>query len=178
MAKHTINVSLSESSIQGAIRQIQQYKQTLQYKCELLVERLAELGDKAAIMSINESPLGKTVSMRVEKTPTQMGCKAVLIATGKTIEAKDRELFYTLLAIEFGAGIYYNSGNENPKANDFGLGVGTYPGQIHAFSDGWYYLGNDNQWHYTHGVKATMPMYNATMEIINQYKHIAREVFS
>ena len=49
---------------------------------------------------------------------------------------------------------------------------------IHAFEDGWYYLGNDNQWHYTHGVKATMPMYNATIEIINQYKQIAREVFS
>ncbi len=48
---------------------------------------------------------------------------------------------------------------------------------LHAFSDGWYYLGNDNQWHYTHGVKATMPMYNATIEIINQYKQI-REVFS
>ena len=102
----------------------------------------------------------------------------ILIAAGKTVEVEDREPFYTLLAIEFGAGIYYNSGNENPKANDFGLGVGTYPGQIHAFEDGWYYLGDDNQWHYTHGVKAAMPMYNATMEIINQYKQIAREVFS
>lgn len=177
MAKHTIKVSLSETSIQEAIRQLQLYKQTLQYKCEQYVERLAELGDKAAIYSISESPLGKTVSMRVEKESTQMGCKAVLIATGKTVEVEGREPFYTLLAIEFGAGIYYNNGNENPKANEFGLGVGTYPGQIHAFEDGWYYLGEDNQWHYTHGTKATMPMYNASMEMIAQYKQIAREVF-
>ena len=73
MAKHTINVSLSESSIQGAIRQLQLYKQTLQYKCELLVERLAELGDKAAIMSVNESPLGRTVTLRVDRKPIQDG---------------------------------------------------------------------------------------------------------
>ena len=178
MARHTINISLSEKSVNEAIRQLQQYKQSLQYKCELLVGRLAELGDKAAIMSVNESPLGRTVTLRVGRKPIQDGYQAILIATGKTVEVEDREPFYTLLAIEFGAGIYYNSGNENPKANDFGLGVGTYPGQIHAFEDDWYYLGNDNQWHYTHGVKATMPMYNATMEIINQYKQIAREVFS
>ena len=41
MARHTINISLSEKSVNEAIRQLQQYKQSLQYKCELLVERLA-----------------------------------------------------------------------------------------------------------------------------------------
>ena len=168
MARHTINIYLSEKSVNEAIRQLQQYKQSLQHKCELLVGRLAELGDKAAIMSVNESPLGRTVTLRVDRKPIQDGYQAILIATGKTVEVEDREPFYTLLAIEFGAGIYYNSGNENPKANDFGLGVGTYPGQIHAFEDGWYYLGNDNQWHDTHGVKATMPMYNATIESISR----------
>ena len=178
MARHTINVSLSEKSINKAIEQLKRYENSLNRKCKLLVERLAELGDKAAIMSVNESPLGRTVTLRVDRKPIQDGYQAILIATGKTVEVEDREPFYTLLAIEFGAGIYYNNGNENPQANDFGLGVGTYPEQIHAFSDGWYYLGNDNQWHYTHGVKATMPMYNATIEIINQYKQIAREVFS
>ena len=127
---------------------------------------------------LDDEAMTRTVTLRVDRKPIQDGYQAILIATGKTVEVEDREPFYTLLAIEFGAGIYYNSGNENPKANDFGLGVGTYPGQIHAFEDGWYYLGNDNQWHYTHGVKATMPMYNATMEIVNQYKQIAREVFS
>ncbi len=67
MARHTINISLSEKSVNEAIRQLQQYKQSLQYKCELLVERLAELGDKAAIMSVNESPLGRTVTLRVDR---------------------------------------------------------------------------------------------------------------
>ena len=173
-----INVSLSTKSIENAIKQLEQYKSDLQRKCDLLVTRLAQLGESVALQSINESPLGNTVTVSIEKEPIVMGCKAVLIATGKTVEVEGREPFYNILAIEFGAGIYYNDGTHNPKANELGFGVGTYPGQIHAFEDGWYYLGEDNMWHYTHGVKATMPMYNASMEIIQQYKKIAREVFS
>ena len=172
-----INVGLSEKGIRDAARQILDYKQEIIQKCRTYVERLAEIGEKAAVEKVNESPLARTVTVKVEKEPKKMGCKAVLIAAGKTVKADGREPFYTLLAIEFGAGIFYNRGNENPKANDLGFGVGTYPGQIHAFEDGWYYLGNDDKWHYTHGVKATMPMYNATVEIIQQYKKIAREVF-
>lgn len=178
MAKHTINISLSEKSVNEAIRQLQQYKQSLKYKCELLVERLAELGDKAAIMSVNESPLGRTVTLRVDRKPIQDGYQAILIATGKTVEVEDREPFYTLLAIEFGAGIHYNA-IPNPKADELGFGVGTYPGQVHAWDDTWWFWDEQSEsWKPTHGVKATMPMYNATMEIINQYKQIAREVFS
>ena len=105
-----------------------------------------------------------------------MGCKAVLIATGSTKIAKGREPFYTILAIEFGAGIHYNP-IPNPKTADLGFGVGTFPGQMHAFEDGWYYLGEDDKWHYSHGVKATMPMYKASAEIISRYKQIAAEVF-
>ena len=176
MAKHTIKMSLSEKSIQEAIKQLRQYKSDLKSKCDLLVTRLAEIGEKAAVQSVNESPLGKTVTLRVQRDPISMGCRAVLIATGKVFDVEDRVPFSTILAIEFGAGIHYNP-VPNPKANELGYGVGTYPGQIHAFEDGWYYLGKDNQWHYTHGVKATMPMYNASMEIIQQYKQIAREVF-
>lgn len=179
MGKHVIKIdSLSPTVINEAIRQLELYKQSLEYKCKLLVTRLADLGDKAAIMNINESPLGRTVTMRVETGTVYKGHKAVLIATGKTIEVEDREPFYTLLAIEFGAGIHYNA-NANPKAAELNLGVGTYPGQVHAFQDMWWYWDERSQsWMATHGVKATMPMYNATMEVVNQYRQIAREVFS
>ena len=82
-----------------------------------------------------------------------------------------------MLAVEFGAGIFYNS-EENPKAPELGFGVGTYPGQIHAFEDGWYYWDDKTEtWRYAHGIKATMPMYNAEQQIIQQYVKIAMEVF-
>ena len=79
--------------------------------------------------------------------------------------------------MEFGAGIHYNS-TANPNADKFGFGVGTFPGQVHAFEDGWYYWNEEAQeWQYTHGVKATMPMYNADIEIIQNVVKTAKEVF-
>lgn len=177
MAKKTISISLSAKSIDDAIRQLKDYQNSLQGKCDRLVEELSKLGQEVAVKNISESPVGKTVTVRVNKTPEQMGCKAVLIATGQTITSENREPFYTLLAIEFGAGIFYNS-KENQKAPELGFGVGTYPGQIHAFEDGWYYWDDKTEtWRYTHGIKATMPMYNAEQQIIQQYVKIAREVF-
>lgn len=174
--KKVLTLSLSQESIQRAIKELWDFETDLQRKCEEYIDRLAQLGEETALMAINESPLGKTVTLQVNKAVETMGCKAVLIATGGVNIAEGREPFYTLLAIEFGAGIHYNP-IPNPKAADLGFGVGTFPGQVHAFEDGWYYLGEDDKWHYSHGVKATMPMYKASAEIISQYKQIAAEVF-
>ena len=53
MARHTINVSLSEKSINKAIEQLKRYENSLNRKCKLLVERIAELGEKATIMRVS-----------------------------------------------------------------------------------------------------------------------------
>lgn len=176
MGTTKIRMDLSVESIQSAINQLEQYKITFMRKVEVFTERLAEYGNSIALEKIAESPIGKTVVLRSEKTVMDAGCKMALIAVGQTHEAEGYAPFNTLLAIEFGAGIYYNP-IPNPKANDLGYGVGTFPDQIHAFEDGWYYLGLDDKWHYTHGVKATMPMYSATVAIIQDVKKIAKEVF-
>lgn len=177
MAKKTISMTLSSKSIQAAVKELEKYCDSLQAKCDFLVSRLAQIGQTVAIQHISESPLGNTITVRVDKAPQLMTSNAILIATGQTITSENREPFYTLLAIEFGAGIFYNS-EENPKAPELGFGVGTYPGQIHAFEDGWYYWDDKTEtWRYTHGIKATMPMYNSEQQIIQQYVKIAREVF-
>ena len=125
---------------------------------------------------IGESPLGKTISLRIDMEPSKAGCKAILIASGQT-KSNDYGTVNTLLLVEFGAGVFYNP-SDNPKAGEMGYGIGTFPGQIHAFEDGWYYWGEDEKWHYTHGVKATMPMYSASVAIREQVASIAKEVFS
>lgn len=82
-----------------------------------------------------------------------------------------------MLAIESGAGIHYNS-TPNPIADKFGLGVGTFHGQVHAFEDMWFYWDeNAQEWKPTHGVKATIPMYSADMKNIKNVVKIAKEVF-
>lgn len=164
-----------------SIRELQdklnQYKNTLVYKANLVVERLIQMGYGVALSHIQESPLGKYIVLSSSLTPEQMGCKAILMAVGEIKDVPGREPFSILMAVEFGAGIYYNK-DGNPKAPDFGFGVGTYPDQRFAFSDGWWFMNDDGEWVYTHGVKATMPMYNALKTMKENIDAIVKEVFA
>lgn len=178
MAKRKFKTKLTVSGIEQLKQQLLQYKNVeLPNKCRELAQRLMELGVTVASAKISESPLGKYITLKTDIDPNKMGCKAVLIAIGEVKESENYEPFNILLAVEFGAGIYRNPA-ANPNSDKFGLGVGTFPGQIHAFEDGWWYWDDtDKKWKYTHGVKATMPMYNASVEIIRSVDKIAREVF-
>lgn len=167
----------SKESIDRAIKQLEQYEKGIEIKTRLLCEKLTSIGVMIAQGNISDSPLGKTIVLSSTITASQSGCKAIIMAVGETKQAEGYDPINTLLLVEFGAGIHFNQ-IPNPKANDFGMGVGTFPGQIHAFDDGWYYLGDDDKWHYTHGTKATMPMYHASQEIRSRIADVAREVFS
>lgn len=177
MEKKAFKADLSVSSVRNLQKGLEKYRDSLTYKARLLAERLSEIGIKVAEAKIGESPLGKYITIKTDITEEQAGCKAILIATGETFTNEGYAPFNTLLAIEFGAGIHYNK-TPNPNADKFGMGVGTFPGQIHAFEDGWYYWDDKAQkWRYTHGVKATMPMYNASMEIQKNIVKISKDVF-
>lgn len=176
MAKRVIKGNLSSKGIQSIIDQLQDYKQDMHRKTELLCQRLAEAGLTVAQTAVGESPLGKTITLRIQMEPRADGCKAMLVAAGQT-KSNDYGTISTLCLVEFGSGIRYNH-TGNPKAPEFGMGVGTFPGQKWAFNeDGWWYLGDDNEWHHSYGVKATMPMYNASVAIRQQVVAITKEVF-
>lgn len=177
MAKKTLKADLSLSSIRNLQRELEKYRDSLTYKSRLLAEKLAEIGIKVAETNIGESPLGKYVTIKTEITEEQAGCRAILIATGETFEHDGYAPFNSLLAIEFGAGIRYNS-EENPKAPDLGFGVGTFPDQTHAFDkNGWWFWSEEKQvWIHSYGVKATMPMYQASLEIAENVVKIAKQV--
>lgn len=170
--------NLSISSIKQLQEDLRKYQDSLKYKCRELTEQLAEMGIKVAGAKIGESPLGKYVTIKTDITEEQAGCKAVLIATGETFENEGYAPFNTLLAIEFGTGIRYNS-EENPKAPDLGFGVGTFPDQTHAFDkNGWWFWSEEKQaWIHSYGVKATMPMYQASVEIQQNIVKVAKDIF-
>lgn len=179
MAKRTYSANLSVSSLNALKKQLLDYKAELNRKCETLVSRLLESGIEVANAKVGESPLGKYVTLTTNISADKMGCKGILLAKGAVKESEGYAPFSILLAIEFGAGIHYNP-TPNPKADEFGLGVGTFPGQIHAFqTEGWMYWDEKNQeWRHTYGVKATMPLYNADIKMIQDIAKIAKEVFS
>lgn len=178
MAKRTKKYNLSISGIEQLRKDLIEYRDSLNDKCAILVQRLAEAGVKVIETKTGESPLGKYITVKTDISETKTGCKAILIATGATMQHEGYAPFNTLLAVEFGAGIHYNR-KENPKAPEFGMGVGTFPGQTHAFNEhGWWFWDEKKEkWMHSYGVKATMPMYSATMEIAANVVKIAREVF-
>ena len=172
-----IKMRLCVEDVERAVKELKDYEGRLVTKCNVLCGKLADMGLTVAKANISSAPLGKYVHLNVNYEPKKAGCKAILIATGDTLNTPSGAV-NTLLMIEFGAGIHYNH-EANPKASEFGMGVGTYPNQTHAFQEeGWYYMDENGQWHHTYGVKATMPMYNADMEILTNIHKVAREVFS
>ena len=173
-----IKGELSVKGINKMRKELKKYKESFEYKCKLYIERLLEEGVEVAQARIGESPLGKYVVLSTDITEDEAGTKGILIATGEVKYSDEYAPFSTILAIEFGAGIYHNK-KPNPNADKLGYGVGTFPGQIHAFEDGWYYWDEKEQeWRYTHGVKATMPMYNAEIEMEKEVRKLAKEIFA
>ena len=135
MARKTIKVDIfNPKSIQDCIKQIEAYRDDLPRKCQEICRRLAEEGVRVADAAINSVPIGKTITLTTDINPSRMGCKAIMKMTGRETRTEDGRIFYTALGIEFGSGIYYNK-TANPKSSEFNMGVGTFPGQTHAFQD-------------------------------------------
>ena len=178
MAKKVFKADLSVKGIEALKRQLLQYKDSLSIKCEELVSRLLQSGVEVSQSKISESPLGKYVTVTTNISADKMGCKGILLAKGAVKEQEGYAPFSILLAIEFGAGVHFNPTPNPLISSEFPYGVGTFPGQTHAYQDMWWYWDeNTQEWKPTHGVKATMPMYNADMEIIQNVVKYAKEVF-
>ena len=178
MAKYKFKADLSIKGIENLQKQLEHYRNvTLENKCKKLVKNLLDIGIEVSKAKVNESPLGKYVTISTNITTNDKNCKGILLAKGEVMRSEGYEPFYTILAIEFGAGIYHNK-TPNPNADKFGLGVGSFPGQIHAFEDMWYYWDEDEQkWKASHGVKATMPMYYADLEMKNNIIKAVKDAF-
>ena len=179
MANKVFKSNLSVNGIEALKSQLLQYKDELPTKCEKLVSRLLQSGVSVSKARISESPLGKYVTVTTNISADKMGCKGILLAKGTVKEQEGYAPFSILLAIEFGSGVRYNP-TPNPLSAKMGYGVGTFPGQIHAMDPGgWYFWSEEKQqWIHSYGVKATMPMYNADMEIIQNVVKFAKEVFA
>lgn len=179
-----ITVPLSRKGIADVKKFLLDYKnRTLPNKISAYVKSLSELGLSVIDARLSESPIGSYVQVKLDIEESRVGSKAIITSIGEVKEGFRPDgtpypPFNLLLAIEFGSGIYYNP-VPNPNAEELGFGVGSFPGQIHAFEDGWYYWDEkDSKWKYTHGIRATMPMYSADIEMIQKAKEVAIKTFS
>lgn len=169
MAKK-ISISMSSKSIQNAIKEIEAYKRQFIERNEVFVRRLAELGipiiDQNIAAAQGDSDKSHNTYIKINSFGSYSEAKLV-------VEGSD------LLYIEFGAGIRYNGSagtSPHPKGEEFGYTIGSY-GKGQGKNDFWFYYADTGETVMSHGTEATMPVFRASQEIIQNIRRIAREVF-
>lgn len=169
MAKK-ISITLSEKSIQNAIKELNQYKNDLKRKNDEFVKHLAELG----IPIINQN-IASAAGDSDKSHNTYIKINSFGDYSQATLVCEGRDLLF----IEFGSGVFYNGSagtSPHPKGAELGYTIGSY-GKGQGKNDFWFYYADSGESVMSHGTEATMPVYKASIEIMQNIRRIAREVF-
>jgi hypothetical protein len=163
---------LNNSDIDRAIKEIEKYKQEMLSKAKEFTEGLALLGVKEASVRFTTAMYDGVNDVSV----TLNGG-----GNGYIIEAKGEAVAF----IEFGSGVYHNSGEPYPNPRPDGIvGIGEY-GDGKGKRRAWFYKGEagtngevqKNGVVKTRGNPASMPMWYASEEMKNSITSLAREVW-
>lgn len=167
MAK-TIKFALNEKSIKNAIKEIEDYKREFQLKNQRFIDKLADVGLLVVRQTMESVPSDDKGTYYTEVINT---------SDGDIVGASIRLTGDKVLFIEFSAGITYGTDSYPlPIGNNYG--VGTYPGQTHAYDpNGWWYRDDTGNLHHSYGNRAYMPMYHAEETIVLQVKNLAKQIF-
>lgn len=163
-----IEIRMSTKSLNDAIKELKRLEDDFMRKFDIFVRILVNDGVQVARTWISTGAgIERSASVAYQVDSSGDIAVAVIQMTGKDA-----------LFIEFGAGIYYNP-SDPPHANSVKppMGVGTYPGQTHAFDNGWWYYGPNGESVYTHGTEGTYPMYHASENIQNNAIKRALQIF-
>lgn len=172
MGKKVITFGLSAREINRAIKELEQYKQEIIRKTDLLREkvadRLAELAKSGFAEAVVDDLLrGGQRTAQVDVTIEDRENVTLVIANGEDA-----------IWAEFGAGVHHNGSpgsSPHPKGSELGFIIGSY-GKGMGKKDTWGFY-DDGELRLTHGAPATMPMYNALKTVCDEISEIAREVF-
>ena len=165
MAKTIQLSSISEATIDAAVRDLRRYAEWVARKEAELITKLAEHGKNVASVKFAAATYDGTndVSVRVDST----GSVAVIYASGTAVAF-----------IEFGSGAAMGYGH--PMAGEHGLGPGTWSTDESLGGKG--HWDDPNGWYYKHGEKShgnppAMAMYDAVQAMTAEITTIAKGVF-
>lgn len=162
--RKTIRIELSEASINRAIQELEQFKNWIEAKTKALNERLAEVARERAAEVFGAAEYDGENDVEVYANPTSNGWE--VIANGKAV-------FF----IEFGAGVFHNTGPTYPEERPEGIvGIGEY-GKGRGKQIRWRYKGADGEVHISYGNPAYMPMWKGREEAFARLQQIVTEVF-
>lgn len=161
-----LNVPLSTAGLNKAAEWLEDYaKSALPKNCTDLISMMIGEGEHWAINELGHIDTGSTLSTIMGY---REGDSGVILANGAAIW------------IEFGTGVVANAGSTpHPKAAELGMSPwGTY-GKGHGASfNGWWYKGDDGEYHHTMGIPANHFMYNTAQMLRRECGRMAQEIFS
>jgi hypothetical protein len=164
VAKKIIKMSLSVDSIDNAITELKAFRDSLDRKKDKLLEELANIGVKEASVRFTTAMYDGVNDSSVTLETTSGGY--AIVAEG-----------HAVAFIEFGAGVYHNTGEPYPNPRPEGIvGIGEY-GKGHGKRQAWGFMDDSGELVITHGNPAAMPMWYASEEMRSKIQKIAQEVF-
>lgn len=159
-----IKMTLSTSSIKDAIAELKSYKASLEQKKNKMLEKLADIGVREASVRFTTAMYDGVNDSHVTLKPINNGY--AIVAEG-----------HAVAFIEFGAGVYHNSGEPYPNPRPDGIvGIGEY-GKGYGKRQTWVFRDEAGEKVFTHGNPAAMPMWYASEEMRSKITQIAKEVF-
>ena len=174
-----ISFGLSVSEIERAIKELREYQNSLDAKCQQLCERLCNEGIQIAQVHIGSSGFGKYIRLSSEITPEKAGCKAIffmedtqkIVSKWQNQDGVQSKEISPALMLCFGSGLKAKNPTDVP-----GVGAGSY-GEHGLEPNGWWYMDLNGVWHHSTGIEPKMPMYNAAKELKEKVVSIAKDVF-
>lgn len=174
MGKKVIRINLSEKDIDRAIKELEQYKQEIIRKTELLrvkvadrISALAQSSFNGAIVDDLTGESGGSRKADVRVSIDERENVSIVIAAGEDA-----------VWAEFGAGVYHNGSagsSPHPEGSKLGFTIGGY-GKGMGKRQTWGFY-EDGELRLTHGTPAVMPMYNAVKTVCDEIADIAKEVW-
>lgn len=173
MGKRKITVELTESGIDEAIKELEEYKKDIKRKTALLQDRIAkrieEEADKGfASAVVDDLVRGGYQKPDVTVNYTTKGDISVVVAQGEDV-----------VWVEFGAGVYHNGNlgsSPHPRGSELGMTIGGY-GQGKGKQRSWGFKDADGTLHVTRGTPAQMPLEKAVLSVLDELPQMAKEVF-
>lgn len=170
-----VTITLSGREIDRLLREVEDWKNWLQERTTVFLDRVAQAGMEVASAKFEQAVYDGTNDVSVTVEPRGTEVRAV-VATGRAT-----------LFIEFGTGVTYP--DNHPEAQELGMVRGEY-GKGRGKQSTWGYYGdpgtngvlkekkNGGSVVITHGNPANMPMYETVKELQDRLTDIAKEVFS
>ena len=164
--KSRIDIDIfDQQSVRDAAKLMLEFQNNFMPKLLAMLTELAENGvqivdsTKSGIL-IDGHPADGTCRFEIKQL-SNVSAMAKIIFEGTEV-----------LFVEFGTGIRF-SNPQNPKAGEMGMGVGTYPGQTHAFDPKGWWIPKEHGGGHSYGNPAVMPMYKADEDLKN-FQKVAR----